>query len=210
MGTTDTGDCLLVSTDPVVQLRTELDSRLLAARESLDAARRILLPLRHSLRVVDERARSVRAKWRNAEQARRVSMQAAVASGRGSSKSTRLMMNSAQERIDEVRNELGLVIDGAGPLCDELDRAWASYMKARDEEHDILDQLVELQSAQRHATITDALAKEEPSVERARIAATRQMEREERDSELAWSDRGHFDPHYDEQELLLRRLRPWV
>ena len=189
-------------------LLSDLEVRLEQARAELEAAREILNDARLALDKVEGRARDTWLKKKAALHSRAVTLACAAACGLKASPSTLAAAARFQARADAATAEIRAIIDSSRHVCDLFESAWNSYAVARSKEIDTLQLISDLSveialpinSVKVHKLMQDLIVAQE----------SKAKENVQRRRELSLPDESHYDPQYDERELLERRMRPWV
>lgn len=188
------------------QLESELDTvrnNVRDARITLDEAR---IPLQKA-------EKELKTSWtrRKARQGSLYATQrAARACGLERSPSTALSVGRIQTQIDAATEEIHRIIDSSADICKNFDAAWALYSSSRLEEKRVVE-LISVIGIER--------AQEEPLMRRRREQARTELSELERTDkadeiqkrkDFSVDSDGHFDPNYDEREILIRKMRPWL
>jgi len=188
----------------------EQDELLGAARAGVDEARLVLVEARRRLEGVEQK---VRRCWQ-ARKAALGSLKATIAAQRNCGSEgnavARLSLARIQARADSATNEIHALIDSAAEICREFYSAWNAYGSARNAEHVILEAIATAIASKPSQEGLVARRRSEARAELERLDPVRREEEEARRKDFAVGGDEHFDPSYDDRELMLRRIRPWV
>jgi hypothetical protein len=195
----------------------ELESQLQSARSELEAARQILNDARVPLDAAERDARAAWARKKSALASLNATRNAALACGLSKSASVLASEARFQARIQAASGEIRTIVSASHQVCDIFEWAWDSYLAARVREGEILNSMIECAAEVRQAASegSDTGEIESTQVHKMRLQlaqslANKEREKQERRSDLSLPDEAHYDPQYDDREILERRMRPWV
>lgn len=190
--------------------RQLLESQLRSMRERVKEARAALSQARIPLQDLENRARRARDRKRATLESMRVTLNAARACGLGGSASMRSTVARLRAKADEATTEVRELIQSAGTVCAAVDRAHDELRNLRVLEAETLLALAHLTEHEQAEAADRDRRQREVLRELEELEETRRREQAERERELGWIRDPHYDPQYDEWEILLRRARPWV
>ena len=190
-----------------------LQEALAAARAEVAVARQILDDSRTPLYQLELAVKRCRTKKKARIDSLKATESAARAAGIG--KASAVVVARKKKEIEEVIVEIRDMIAGAGPMCDAVDTAWDLYLAARDAERRALESLATVETHQREEQKKVAELKKKAKQELTELSTVLVEEKKQKAQETArenFAAEGdeHYDPRYDEREILLRRRRPWV
>jgi hypothetical protein len=188
----------------------EQDELLSGARAGVDEARLVLVKARGRLEVIEQ---NVRRCWRS-RKAALGSLKSTIAAQRNCGSTgnavARLSLARIQGRADNATSEIHALVDSAGETCREFHCAWNGYLSARNTERKVLETIAVAIAARPSEEAITARRRSEARAELERLEPVRRKEEEARRADFGVESGRHFDPNYDERELMLRRIRPWV
>ncbi len=162
------------------------------------------------LQTTDNQAAKLRVARRATLDGIRTTTQAATRCGLIDTASTKLTLSRKTTYLETTTARLRALIASSAPACDAFESAWTEYRNARREEGKILLAISMYEAEDREDQRRIAQSKERARAELHELESLKQREEREYRSELTSESDGHFDPRYDEQELFLRKIRPWV
>lgn len=205
-----------------------LEARLEASRSEVVAAREILAVARSKLNAIEDRAKRSWRRRNAALESLRITKRTALACGLERSRSTTVSVNRIQTSIDNEKEEVRIIVESANSICQEFYAAWGLVRVARKEEEAALLAII-AESARHdsaaksvlrdatvdsvvHDTAVDVVEQRRRDARRElkELERTMELEEKQRRKDFAGESDGHFDPDYDDWEILLRRVRPWV
>lgn len=205
-----------------------LESRLEASRSEVVAAREILVVARGKLNAIEDRAKRSWRRRNAAVESLNITKRTARACGLERSRSTTVSVNRIQTSIDHEKEEVRVIVESANSICQEFYAAWGLVRVARKEEEASLLAIIAesasrdtaakrvLPSAPADSVVRDTAVdiveqrRRNARSELKELERTMDLEEKERQKDFAGESDGHFDPDYDDWEILLRRVRPWV
>jgi len=194
------------SADPISNPEGEIERLLAEARASIRDSLENVVKARDQVDSFEDRVILHRARRRAALDSLALTNRACKASGLDQSAMMLWSLKRLQQLVEEATKQIHATIVEAQPACELLTRAHEVLRVARLAE-------IEANSLRRDEKVLHVSDQpEDASSSRGRLAGARDqliVEKEERERGLAWLD-GHYDPRYDDRELLLRRARPWV
>jgi hypothetical protein len=198
-------------------LLSDLELRLENARADLEAARQILNDSRLPVDEAENRAHAAWQKKKSAIESLVATRNAANACGLGRSIAVSLAETRIQTRIAAASREIRSIIQSSKQVCAIFEWAWNTYLAARALEVQVLGEM-EVQATKvtttddTHSVGSGVMTRHGvPIPQQLREAMSREQEELlQRKRELVLPDDAHYDPQYDDVELLQRRRRPWV
>lgn len=187
----------------------ELEEELGSVRANLESARTLLEEARIPLEAAEQQAKSAWTRRKAALASLAATAKAAQACGLGGSRSTLLAVSRLRERADREAATIRKVIESSHQTCEVFESAWAAYAAGRAEELIVLTSIAEAQIS------ADSPPEE---IERKRLVVREfaeikrivRNEETQRKQDLGLPDDPHYDPQYDDRELLERRNRRWL
>lgn len=208
----------------------DLEAQLVSIRDEVRAARSILAEARVPLELAEAEVKKCWARRKAALGSLESSKRAARSCGLDKTASAKLSSERFQRRVDEVGAEIKKIVHASREICKNFETAWALYLAAQNTETGLLAAIAEFQiraweGGPPGSRVEDGGLREPISsmtlepirgrqakarAELRELQADRAKDEVLRLKELGLNDDGHYDPDYDEHELLLRRIRPWV
>jgi hypothetical protein len=180
------------------------------ARAIVAARRAVALQKRAALEVYDARLAATRRRRRAAEQSLVLTKRVTAACGLDRSAVTLGRLARFQRAIDECREEARCIIGAAEPLCAEFDVACSELREARVIERDALQAILAARESVQLSVEREKQRTAQLRAEMTRLEGIRRLEEVTRARELKWEQDCHYDPNYDDWEILARRNRPWL
>jgi hypothetical protein len=183
---------------------------LRAAQQELETARALLEQARTELEAFETRARDAWRRRNAASDSRVLTIRSARACGLFGTSSMAAAIRRCDNRIAAATIEIREIIESSRQTCALFEWVWEVYRKARAAEISVLQQRppITVAEPERRSITEERLAAVRTALEES--LATQASEEKLRRVELALPDDEHYDPQYDDAELLKRRMRPWL
>jgi hypothetical protein len=183
---------------------------LAAVQRDLESARTLLAEARAQMEDVEARAKDAWRRKNAAADSRRLTVRTAHACGLTNTATMLAAIRRCDDRVDTATNEIHEIIESSKETCSSFERAWEAYRNARAAEIHILRlrSATEVIEPERQIDHKERLMPAQVRLEHA--LESQRREEKLRRSELALPDEEHYDPQYDDVELLQRKMRPWV
>jgi len=186
------------------------ESQLTAAREHVAVTREALDECRTRLSGVDQLLRRLWQKRKAALGSFEATERAQHNSGMTGRPLAKLSLARIEARATEALKEIHELVSSSESVCNDLYSAWETYISARKVEAQSLESIAAAQAPAVSEETRYANRRREARAELIALERVRKNEETERRKDFALDNDGHFDPNYDERELLVRRMRPWV
>jgi len=183
---------------------------LSTAQRDLEAARVLLDQARAELDAVETRAREAWRRRNAASKSRDLTVQSARACGLLGTSSMVAAIRRWDHRIGAATMEIREIIESSKQTCALFEWVWEAYRNARAAEIRILQDRPPINVAERERHSSSEQSRTRVQADLKQSLESQASEEKLRRVELALPDDEHYDPQYDDAELLQRRMRPWV
>jgi hypothetical protein len=199
------------------QSSREADLELI--RQKLELTEAALRTARAALSLFETRVNFAWSKKKAALTSRALTHRNAAACGLAGSPVVAASLRRFDDRVEDATCEIRAIIQESQQVWHAFAAAWDDRLSVRKHQIAVLEQLAPLEpdcSTALESTLTTSQTptpdSQRPTLIRQLSAAREQITHEEAQSkrELLLPDEAHYDPQYDEVEILQRRNRPWV
>jgi hypothetical protein len=196
-------------TDSKGEQMSQLEVALESRRIDVEAALEMLRLAKARLQEIEQKAKRSWSRRKAALDSFQITERTARACGLDRSLTTRVSLDRARKRIDAEKLEVRVIVDTATAVCRDFYGAWELVRSAREAEAVALKAIIGFQVVRDQAPHVEQ-RRREAKKQLSDLQVKRESEEKERQIDLSFESDGLFDPDYDDWEILMRRVRPWV